>query len=196
MYYSLLLIVLANISQWAHYFSEIYIYEGGRPMASCNKANYTICESDEVLRTIQPYCAPIKMEYFLLSMICIAELWPSNHIHVDEAILLKSNSGSEYTPLLLSSHERINRLDFYNCRTFLCIGFVILTILPCFIFGFINLSKDIDKGQDIQTVDVSYDIFLSISKTIILIISFYMISQSSSFLKMLGKPNISIFITK
>lgn len=103
MYYSLLLIVLANISQWAHYFSEIYIYEGGRPMASCNKANYTICESDELLRTIQPYCAPIKMEYFLLSMICIAELWPSNHIHVDEAILLKSNSGSEYTPLLLSS---------------------------------------------------------------------------------------------
>lgn len=178
-YYSLLLIVLANISQWAHYFAEIYLTEDTGQMESY----YTTCDSDELVRTIKPYCAPIKMEYFLLSMICIAELWPSNHIHVHEANLLKSNSGSEYTPLLLSSHYRINRRGFYSCRTILCIGFVILTILPCYTFGFIKLSTDINKSKDIQSVDVAYDIFLSFSKTILLITSFYMISQSSSFLK-------------
>lgn len=162
---------MANISQWAHYFAEIYLTEDTGQMESCNKTYYTTCHSDELVRTIKPYCAPIKMEYFLLSMICIAELWPSNHIHVHEAHLLKSNSGSEYTPLLLSSHYRINRRGFYSCRTILCIGFVILTILPCYTFGFIKLSTDINKSKDIQSVDVAYDIFLSFSKIILLITS-------------------------
>ncbi|XP_071154770.1 uncharacterized protein [Mytilus edulis] len=190
-YYSLLLIVLANISQWAHYFVEIYRRTStDGPGQSCNKTNYIICPTDNIVsRQIKPFFSPIKMEYFLFSMILIAQIWPSKQNHIHEVRIQRSNPESEYTPLLSTSDERIDRSGFNSLRTIFCVGFVALMIFPCFVFGYIKLSEDIEESsyQTIQNVNVAYHIFLLCSTTVLLIMSFYMISQSSSFLEPLMK---------
>lgn len=79
-YYSLLLIFLANISQWTHFFADIYM-TADENIAPCSADNNTsidyTCYAAEVFASVRPYCHPIELEYSLLSMIFLAELWPA-----------------------------------------------------------------------------------------------------------------------
>ncbi|CAG2225418.1 unnamed protein product [Mytilus edulis] len=90
-----MLIVLANISQWAHYFSEIFQNSASN---SRNCATTSRCVQNSFYDMIKPYAHPLQMEYFLLSMILIAELWPKSQNHSN----LTPRHGNENTPLLSS----------------------------------------------------------------------------------------------
>ncbi|CAC5397986.1 unnamed protein product [Mytilus coruscus] len=207
-YYSLLLIVLANISQWAHYFAEIYQNSAGN---SRNCAINNKCYPHIIYEKIKPYAHPLQMEYFLLSMILIAELWPTNQNH--GYALPSSNPatrhGNESTPLLSplthllpitasmeASIESRNLLDrqpkgrSLNLKAVACITVGVAIVVPCYIFGSITISERLtNAGREnvtnrsmsaMEITDVAYDMFLTIFVITLLIISFYMFSQSSS----------------
>lgn len=178
---------MANISQWAHYFAGIYRKTAIESLElNCTIVKHTQCDSDDLVKNIKLYFTPIKMEYFLLSMVFIAELWPSNESHVHEVSVERTNSGSEYAPLLSSSYRRIHRWGFYNRRTMLSVVFVTLMVVPCYVFGYLKHSTERGKGHynmKFQNADVAYDIFLSFSKTVLVVISFDMISKSTSYFK-------------
>ncbi|XP_063414489.1 uncharacterized protein LOC134696565 [Mytilus trossulus] len=187
-YYSLVLIVLANISQWAHYFSGVYQDKGTRIYnLNCSISNYSIdsCYGETVLIKIEPYLTPVEMEYFLLSMIFIAELWPSNNSCTHEVNVLELDLANEYTPFK-SSTNRLTRVCWSkSVRTTLCVICVVILFLPCYIFGYFASAESEQKNKTVnvrmKTADILYDMFLSLIKTTFVVISFYMISKSSYF---------------
>ncbi|CAG2225419.1 unnamed protein product [Mytilus edulis] len=207
-YYSLLLIVLANISQWAHYFAEIYQNSGGN---SRNCATSKSCYPNIIYERIKPFAHPLQMEYFLLSMILIAELWPTNqnHGHALPSSNHTTRHGNENTPLLsslnhllpvtasmeasieirnLRGRQPLSRL--LNSKAVTCVAFGVAIVVPCYIFGSITLSERVANAErenvtnatmsTMEITDVAYDIFLSLLVITLLIISFYLFSNSSS----------------
>lgn len=207
-YYSLLLIVLANISQWAHYFAEIYQNSAGN---SRNCATSKSCYPNIIYERIKPFAHPLQMEYFLLSMILIAELWPTNqnHGHALPSSNHTTRHGNENTPLLSSLNhllpvtasmeasieirnlrERQPSGRLLNSKAVACIGFGVAIVVPCYIFGSITLSERVANAErenvtnttmsTMEITDVAYEIFLSLFVITLLIISFYLFSNSSS----------------
>ncbi|CAG2201334.1 unnamed protein product [Mytilus edulis] len=210
-YYSLLLIVLANISQWAHYFAEIYQNSGGN---SRNCATSKSCYPNIIYERIKPFAHPLQMEYFLLSMILIAELWPTNqnHGHALPSSNHTTRHGNENTPLLSSLNHllpvtasmeasiEIRNLRgrqpsdrLLNSKAVTCVAFGVAIVVPCYIFGSITLSERVANAErenvtnatmstmsTMEITDVAYDIFLSLLVITLLIISFYLFSNSSS----------------
>ncbi|CAC5406612.1 unnamed protein product [Mytilus coruscus] len=100
-YYSLLLIFLANISQWTQFFVDVYVMEGvaATPCFADNKTSIdNKCYAATVFEAVRPYCHPIELEYSLLSMLFLAELWPSaaqNKSSNDELISVQESQSIE-----------------------------------------------------------------------------------------------------
>ncbi|CAC5423035.1 Uncharacterized oxidoreductase SA2266,Uncharacterized oxidoreductase MXAN_5909,Uncharacterized oxidoreductase SSP1627 [Staphylococcus saprophyticus subsp. saprophyticus ATCC 15305 _ NCTC 7292],Uncharacterized oxidoreductase Lmo0432,Uncharacterized oxidoreductase SAR2567,Uncharacterized oxidoreductase SACOL2488,Uncharacterized oxidoreductase Lin0452,Uncharacterized oxidoreductase SAS2370,Uncharacterized oxidoreductase SSP0419 [Staphylococcus saprophyticus subsp. saprophyticus ATCC 15305 _ NCTC 7292] [Mytilu len=167
-YYSLVLIVLANISQWAHYFSGVYKDKDKRIYnLNCSISNYSIdsCYGETVLIKIEPYLTPVEMEYFLLSMIFIAELWPSNNNNTHEVNVLESDLANEYTPFE-SSTNRLSRMPMCwskSIRTFMCVGFVVILALPCYVFGYFALAESEKKAKFVNVTMKTADILIESS---------------------------------
>ena len=86
-YYSLLLIVLANVSQWTHSFANIFLsygieeLQGIEIIENCTKSIISPCYPRKFLEFIKPYLQPVSMEVALFNMIFIAELWPTTTEH-------------------------------------------------------------------------------------------------------------------
>ncbi|XP_052077173.1 uncharacterized protein LOC127715173 [Mytilus californianus] len=187
-YYSLLFIVLANISQWAHYFSEIYKDSNTRGYKLvCPMSNYSIdnCYWEIVLKKIEPYLTPVEMEYFLLSMVFIAELWPSKKSYSNEVNLIETDLANEYTPLESSTRGLLKEPTCWSSRVRTCmfVAFVVIVFLPCYIFSYLAFEENEKKAkcvnETMKTVYVFCDIFISLIEKMLLIMSFYMISESS-----------------
>ncbi|CAC5423034.1 unnamed protein product [Mytilus coruscus] len=162
-YYSLVLIVLANISQWAHYFSGVYKDKDKRIYnLNCSISNYSIdsCYGETVLIKIEPYLTPVEMEYFLLSMIFIAELWPSNNSNTHEVNMVESDLANKYTSFE-SSTNRLTRVAMCwsnSVRTALCVGCVVILFLPCYIFGYFALAESEKKAKPVNVTMKTADI--------------------------------------
>ncbi|XP_052077167.1 uncharacterized protein LOC127715169 [Mytilus californianus] len=187
-YYSFVFIVLANISQWAHYFADIYKDSNTRGYKLfCPMSNYSIenCYWETILKEIEPYLRPVQMEYFLLSMVLIAELWPSKKTYSNEINLIEADIANEYTPFESSTRGLLKKPMCLSSRVRTCmfVTLVVLFFLPCYIFSYLALLKSEKKDKYVnvtmKNVNVFYDIFISLIEKMLLIMNFYMISQSS-----------------
>ncbi|VDI37845.1 Hypothetical predicted protein [Mytilus galloprovincialis] len=196
-YYSFLFIVLANISQWAHYFAEIYKDSNTKSYKLfCPMSNYSIanCYWEIVLKEIEPYLRPVEMEYFLLSMVLIAELWPSKKSYSNAINLLEEDIANEYTPLESPTpglRKEHNVCLSSRVRTCIFVTFVVIFFLPCYIFSYLALEEREKKAESVnvtmKTVHLFYDIFISLIEKMLLVTSFYIISQWSYFRPMKRK---------
>ncbi|VDI79129.1 Hypothetical predicted protein [Mytilus galloprovincialis] len=167
---SLLLIFLANISQWTQFFVDVYVTEDGSatPCFADNKTSIDKCYAATVFEAVRPYCHPIELEYSLLCMIFLAELWPapqqnqnSNRelITIQESRSIGSWSTSAEDDTSQAPTQSINNGEHSNdieqlmpgntlnsCFSYSAI-YVVLGILifaPKFVFGF--LSKPESKS--------------------------------------------------
>lgn len=190
-YYSLLLIVLANISQWAHYFAEIYKDTNSESNGMhCQMRNK--CHPKKFLDSIKPFATPAEMEYFLLSMIFIAELWPSND-NEPPSSRLAPHLANVNTPLLTSllpvtdseevSQEasRESKAKYDSCPVMLIV-FGVVIVLPSYILAYCR-----NESENTENADIAYDTFLSSLAIILLIFSFHMFTYRSYLRAVMGK---------
>ncbi|CAC5375932.1 unnamed protein product [Mytilus coruscus] len=193
-YYSLLLIVLANISQWAHYFAEIYKDTNSESNGMhCQMRNK--CHPKKFLDSIKPFATPAEMEYFLLSMIFIAELWQSND-NEPPSSRLALHLANVNTPLLTSllpvtdseevSQEasRESKAKYDSCPVMLIV-FGVVIVLPSYILAYYR-----NESENTENADIAYDTFLSSLAIILLIFSFHMFTYRSYLRAVMGKQHL------
>lgn len=192
-YYSLLIIMFGNVSQWAHAFVNVWVEHV--PSA---------CAIDHTMSILKPIFHPIEMEYSLLSMIFVAHLWPEKqpNTSIDESFtdLQHISLSNETTPLLdsnnLNTNRRFHRFreSKFNFRSMVCLTVCVLIKIPGFIFSYYSSdfadSKDNNQSSLIQTgklvhplalAKFTYDVTLSLFMIVLKILCFYMVSQQRYF---------------
>lgn len=87
LYYSLVILFIANISMWTQ--QSIASYKAGNIPLDLNISSdiASPCENDTTLTNaivlLKPYLEPVLLEYCLLSLIFISEMWPKEITHND-----------------------------------------------------------------------------------------------------------------
>lgn len=87
LYYSLVILFIANISMWTQ--QSIASYKAGNIPLDLNVSSdiASPCENDTTLTNaivlLKPYLEPVLLEYCLLSLIFISEMWPKEITHND-----------------------------------------------------------------------------------------------------------------
>lgn len=206
-YYSLLLIVFGNVSQWAHSFVHMYTSDIGR-----NTTDPT-CTIENTMSVLRPIFHPIEMEYSLLSMIFIAYLWPENNTQsiLEETIIVSDLENMsvdvESTPLLSRSNSRLNQRrqlqdSKFNFRSMICLTVCVLIKLPGIIFLYYSskLAGGNDNNQSslipgnstifpLAVAKLTYEVGLSFLVVCLTVVCFYMVSQPKYFIPLEIPPS-------
>ncbi|CAC5381044.1 unnamed protein product [Mytilus coruscus] len=158
-------------NKWTQFFVDVYVTaeENVTPCSADNRTSIdNKCYAAEVFEVVRPYCHPIELEYSLLSMIFLAELWPaqkqSKHLSsdlerghenrsvtTDFASIVDSISQplehsiaiEEFTN---NSNDRENLLflgleNSFSSYSVICVVSGILFCAPKFVIGFLLKSE-------------------------------------------------------
>lgn len=121
LYYGLLVLFVTNISMWTQ--KTIYTYliaHQKMPTNTTNMtSNYTCLNNiglSKAVEILEPYLEPVSLEYCLLSLIFISEMWPNHNNStperrgkVDDSLTFGENNESE--PLLMSTNNTMRQTE-------------------------------------------------------------------------------------
>ena len=122
-YYILIFVFVTNISLWAHRNLDMY-YED---KTTLNDTEYHCANSTTIYRIFsvtKPFKDPVLVEYCLLIMIFISEMWPKQNIQTDQMGLYDSNSiclDSGERQLLLSRSTIVSTKRYPISKTSKCV---------------------------------------------------------------------------
>lgn len=143
LYYGLLVLFVTNISMWTQ--KTIYSYLIAHLKLATNTTNITnnyTCFDDiglsKAVEILGPYLEPVALEYCLLSLIFISEMWPNHNNStpekrekVDESFTFGEND--ETAPLLMSINNTVRQTESpYHKRSY-----VVLVIGLAYSFFFV-----------------------------------------------------------
>ncbi|XP_052068526.1 uncharacterized protein LOC127707817 [Mytilus californianus] len=132
-YYILMFLFVANISLWTRNNLDLY-FEDIKDILNnsghlCNNAT-TLYKAGRILK---PFLDPVLLEYCLLSLIFISQMWPKQYVSLDNMHLFDSTSLSqdngENYPLLSRNIAVLNRHTPMNRKSKCIVGLVILFFL-------------------------------------------------------------------
>ncbi|XP_071129146.1 uncharacterized protein [Mytilus edulis] len=142
-YYILMFLFVANISLWTHKNVDLYFEDKNDILNTsghlCNNAT-TLYKAERILK---PFLDPVLLEYCLLSMIFISQMWPKQKVALDTMNLLDSSSFSQETGehfQLLSGHitvrnRHMNRKSkcIVGLGILFCLSFIIIQCILMYI---------------------------------------------------------------
>lgn len=183
-YYILMFMFVANISAWTHRTIDMYnddqmltILEQNQTDDTCNNKT-TLHQTFTILK---PFLEPLLLEYCLLCMIFISEMWPRHITETkDQQDLHIYDSASyqqscENQPLLSSRPLTVSTQHHpTNKKSMCCVVFAILYTLSYSIIQCVFLY--VDKLKPYQLVNSVYALFGNLVAISLLIKCFYELS--------------------
>ncbi|CAG2218600.1 unnamed protein product [Mytilus edulis] len=180
-YYGLLILFLANISviviEFVHELQDIRDYSVNSTTNSsliCLTNSTTV----HVMQSVESYMDPTVLEYSLLAILFVSELWPKRSNDKRKySCVYDSMNTEESTRLILSeSNEHMNRQMSINCvpneprdRTlaFIVVASAVLINTPCIILFALRIY-----GPGNPSVDKTLNIYNSTEVTVLLFVLF------------------------
>ncbi|XP_052069236.1 uncharacterized protein LOC127708400 [Mytilus californianus] len=144
-YYILMFLFVANISLWTRKNVDLYFEDKNDILNNsghlCNNAT-TLYKAERILK---PFLDPVLLEYCLLSLIFISQMWPKQNVPLDTMGLLDSTSFSqengENYPLLSghitvrNRHTPMNRKSkcIFGLGILFCLSFIMIQCILMYI---------------------------------------------------------------
>ncbi|XP_052068021.1 uncharacterized protein LOC127707487 [Mytilus californianus] len=183
-YYILMFMFVANISAWTHRTIDMYYDDQMLTILEKNQTDNTCNNKTTAYQTVailKPFLEPLLLEYCLLCMIFISEMWPKYITETkDQADLHAYDSAShqqscENQPLLSSrpltlstSHHSTNK------KSLCCVVFGILYTLSYSIMQCVFLY--VDELKPYHLINSIYSLFGNFVTILMIIKCFYELS--------------------
>lgn len=145
LYYGLLVLFVTNISMWTQTTISSYLIAHIHhiPTNTTNMTSNDSCldnnDLSKAVKILGPYLEPVALEYCLLSLIFISEMWPNHNNStperrekVDDLFTFGENNESE--PLLMSINNTVRQTESE-------ISYVVLVISLVYTFTFVLVQS-------------------------------------------------------
>ncbi|XP_071129142.1 uncharacterized protein [Mytilus edulis] len=110
LYYGLLVLFVTNISMWSQ--QTFYTYRINHDINISNLINTTVSNClyvdglSEAVEYLTPYLQPVLLEYSLLSLIFLSEMWPKKKVEFERLnIFLSTDADDENQTLLIQNDD-------------------------------------------------------------------------------------------
>ncbi|XP_052068023.1 uncharacterized protein LOC127707488 [Mytilus californianus] len=179
LYYGILLIFLTNISLWMSRNIDMY-YEDVKKLRNETDpfcGNNTVFISNDAKHIFNSFLDPVLLEFCLLSLISLSELWPKQISHntdndLQESVVLSEEIGER--ELLLSGDTLNDIRTPWNLQsvTIVIIGLLCILIL-CIVISFYMFSE---RGKKLPLAIHNFFTCVAVLRILLIFICFYSLS--------------------